>query len=35
VLLDPADLAALEAAMPPGTANGERYPPERLARIDR
>jgi aryl-alcohol dehydrogenase-like predicted oxidoreductase len=35
VLLDPADLAALEAAMPPGTAKGERYPPERLARIDR
>ena len=29
------DLATMESALPPGTTSGERYPPERMATIER
>ncbi|HXV92688.1 MAG TPA: aldo/keto reductase [Pseudonocardia sp.] len=32
--MDPADLAAIEAAVPPGAAAGERYAPAQLALLD-
>jgi aryl-alcohol dehydrogenase-like predicted oxidoreductase len=33
VTLDDADLAAIDAALPPGAAAGDRYPPERMAKL--
>ena len=32
--LDPADLAALEAAVPPGQVAGDRYDPAQMAVLD-
>jgi aryl-alcohol dehydrogenase-like predicted oxidoreductase len=32
--LDPADLAALEAAVPPGQVSGDRYDPGQMAALD-
>jgi aryl-alcohol dehydrogenase-like predicted oxidoreductase len=34
VVLSPDDLAALDAAFPPGAAAGERYPPESMRLLD-
>jgi aryl-alcohol dehydrogenase-like predicted oxidoreductase len=34
VVLDAADLAAIERAVPPGAAAGERYAPEQMAMLD-
>ena len=34
VVLSPADLAALDAAFPPGAAAGDRYPPESMRLLD-
>ncbi|GAA0456809.1 aldo/keto reductase [Streptomyces sp. NPDC046215] len=34
VTLEPADLAAIEAAIPPGAAAGDRYPTDQMAHLD-
>lgn len=34
VTLDDGDLAAIEAAVPPGAAAGERYPESQMAHLD-